>query len=140
MIIDPDAEQLIIDFIDTEIRKYGVPANVPVGDRPPQVGEDAGGVPTFVVITRTGGTRRDLVTDMAQMTIDVVSVTNSDALLVLRLIRALLNDLWGKVLAGHAIYSVSELSGPYQNPTDNDPHRYSQTFLIAIRASEVTPA
>lgn len=134
MIVDPDAEQLIIDYLDTEIRNYGVPPGVPVADRPPQ---DA---PSYLVVRRTGGTRRDLVTDAAQMTIDSVSVDNSDALLLLRLVRGLLNDAWGKVLSGHAIYSVGELSGPYQNPTDNDPHRYTQTFLIAIRASEVAPA
>lgn len=134
MIIDADAEALIITYLDEEIRKYEVPPEVPVADRPPQSGD------TFVVVARTGGVRRDLVTDQAQITIDVVAGRNTDALLLIRLIRALLNDVWGKSLQGHAIYSVAELSGPYQNPTENDPNRYTQTFLIAIRAAEVASA
>jgi len=57
---------------------------------------------------------------------------------VANLVRALINDLWGGVtLGGHPVYQVSELSGPYSNPTRTDLFRYSQSFLVAIRAAQV---
>ena len=127
MIIDADVEQLIIDYLAAQLPPLGVTA--PVADRVP-----ADSIQSVTVI-RTGGVRRDLVTDEAQITVDVRAATNADCVHILNLARALLNDLYGRSLAGHAIYTTRELSGPYSNPTKSDLNRYSQSFLVAVRAA-----
>lgn len=129
MILDPDAEQLVIDYLATEMPKYG--NNTAVSGRPPQDLSDA------VTVLRTGGSRRDLVTDQAQITIDSRAGRDTTALDTLRLVRALMDDAWGKVLGGQQVYDVNELSGPYRNPTDQDLNRYSQSFLVAVRATQI---
>jgi hypothetical protein len=129
MIVDPDVEQLVIDYLATELPNHGITA--PVGDRTPQQGT------TSVVVIRTGGTRRDLVTDQAQITIDVRAPINSECVQIINWARALMLDLWGCQLAGHPVYQVTELSGPYSNPTSTDLVRYSQSFLVAVRSFEV---
>ena len=131
MIVDPDSEQLLIDYLAERLPPLGV--DWPVGDRAPI------GPTSYIVLIRTGGARRDLVTDQAQITIDTVSGDSGSAAHVANLVRALINDLWGGVaLGGHPVYQVNELSGPYSNPTRTDLFRYSQSFLVAIRAAQVT--
>ena len=65
MIVDPDSEQLLIDYLAERLPPLGV--DWPVGDRAPI------GPTSYIVLIRTGGARRDLVTDQAQITIDTVS-------------------------------------------------------------------
>ena len=127
MIIDADAEQLVIDYLATELPAHGFP-DIPVADRFPQSGIET------VTVIRTGGTRRDLVTDTAQISIDVRAGSNSRAAEIIGMVRALLNDMWCTVIGGHQVYSVDEMSGPYSNPVEPDLCRYSQNFLIAIRS------
>lgn len=129
MIIDPDVESLLINYLAGELPRYGIDA--PVADRTPQQGK------TSVVLIRTGGTRRDLVTDNAQITVDVRATTNSECVHIINHVRALLLDLWSRRLDQHQVYDVGELSGPYSNPTSTDLVRYSQSFLVAVRSSEV---
>jgi hypothetical protein len=129
MILDPDVEQLVIDFLNGALPGQGI-TDYPAADRVPD------GAKSITVI-RTGGIRRDLVTDEAQITIDVRGPTNSQVVTVINTARMLLNDLWGSVLDGHAVYTVRELSGPYSNPTSTDLTRYSQSFLVAVRATQV---
>lgn len=126
MIIFGDAEQLIIDYLGEQLPLHG--EDVPVADRVPDGKES-------VTVIRTGGVRRDLVTDQAQITVDVRSYTNADCVRILGLVRGLLGDLAGQYRGGHAFYSVQELSGPYSNPTTTDLNRYSQSFLVAVRAA-----
>jgi len=131
MIVDPDVEQLIIDYLDSRLPEFGI--DWPIADRVPLGAND------YIVVIRTGGVRRDLVTDQAQISIDIVSVDNSSVMHAANTVRALMNDLWGGVrLGGHPVYTVRELSGPYSNPTRTDLFRYSQSFLVAIRAAQVT--
>ena len=127
MIIYADAEQLIIDYLTEQLPPLGV--QVPISDRVPLDSTSS------ITVIRTGGVRRDLVTDEAQLTVDVRGPTNSECVRILNLARALINDLYGRSLAGHAIYSTRELSGPYSNPTPADLNRYSQSFLVAVRAA-----
>lgn len=129
MIVDPDIEALLIDYLTAELAERGV--TVPVAGRFPQTGT------TSITLVRTGGTRRDLVTDQAQITIDVRAQRDSECVQIIQLCRALLLDLWGGAkLAGHPVYQVAELSGPYSNPTTSDLNRYSQSFLVAVRSFE----
>lgn len=132
MILDPDVESLLIDYLATALPGAGIP-NVPVSDRPPQAGVES------VVLYRTGGVRRDLVSDQAQITIDVRAATGSRAMTIIQRVRALLNDLWGFAIGGFAVYDVNELSGPYVSPTEKDPIRYSQSFLVVVRSKSYVP-
>jgi hypothetical protein len=131
MIIDPDVEHLLIDHLNTVLPEHGV--TIPVADRVPA----GDGLTPAITLIRTGGTRRDLVTDEAQISIDVRAGDNVTAVTALNLIRALLNDLWSRTVGGHQVYTVRELSGPYSNPTVSEFARYSQSFLVAVRAAQV---
>lgn len=131
MIIDADVEHLLIDYLNEQLPLHSI-TDFPVADRVPQQGYNS------VTLIRTGGVRRDLVTDEAQVTLDTRAASNTQCVLVANLCRALLLDLWGgRKLNGHAVYQVRELSGPYSNPTETDIYRYSQSFLVAVRAREV---
>jgi hypothetical protein len=132
LILDPDVEALLISYLTTALPAAGIP-NVPISDRPPQSGVES------VVLYRTGGVRRDLVSDQAQITVDVRAATGSRAIEILQRVRALLNDLWGFSIDGFAIYDVNELSGPYVSPTEMDPIRYSQSFLVVVRSKSLVP-
>lgn len=127
MIIDPDAEQLIVDYLTEQLPLYGF-TDIPVSDRVPAVGVES------VTVIRTGGARRDLVTDQPQISIDVRAGYNSRAVAIINMVRTLLNDLWSRSLDGFMIYDVNELSGPYSNPVEPDFCRYSQNFMMAIRS------
>lgn len=129
MIVDPDVEHLLINYLNATLPGYGV--TLPVADRVPPNNEPV------ATLIRTGGTRRDLVTDQAQITVDVRHRDNEQAITALNVIRAVLNDLWGRQISGHAVYTVNELSGPYSNPTASELFRYTQSFLVAVRATQV---
>lgn len=128
MILDPDAEALLIGYLAEQLPATGF--DVPVSDRTPQTGIES------VTLYRTGGVRRDLVTDQAQITVDVRAASGSRAVAILQMTRALLNDLWSRTLEGFQVYQVVELSGPYSNPTDIDMIRYSQSFIVALRSGK----
>lgn len=129
MIVDPDAEQLVINYLATQLPLHGFA--VDVADRVPQTNSES------VTVIRTGGVRRDLVTDQAQLSIDVRAAKNSRAVEIIQMVRALLNDLWASQIEGFQVYDVNELSGPYSNPTGTDWCRYSQNFIVAIRSKNV---
>lgn len=129
MILDPDIEHILIDYLNVQLPAHGV--DLPVSDRVPVE------LTPSATLIRTGGTRRDLVTDVGQITVDVRHYDNEQAVQAIQMVRALVNDLWSQTISGHRIYSVAELSGPYSNPTDSELFRYSQSFLVAVRATQV---
>jgi hypothetical protein len=134
LIVDADAEQLLIDYLYGALPALGFP--VPVASRIERLGSDPSKRPAeSVVLVRTGGPRRDFVTDQPQITVDSRARLESRAVQLANACRALLNDLPGQVLAGHPVYSVQEFSGPTNQPTDQDPVRYSQSFSIALRSA-----
>jgi hypothetical protein len=133
MIVDADAEQLLIDYLAA--RLPGIGFNVPVASRIERLGTDPLKRPSeSVVLARVGGPRRDFFTDQPQIAVDSRARTETRAVLLSNACRALLNDLPGTELAGHPVYTVQEFSGPTNQPTDVDPIRYSQSFSIAIRS------
>lgn len=133
MIIDPDVEQLLIDYVYGALPGLGF--SVPVASRIERLGSDPSKRPAeSVVIVRTGGPRRDLITDQPQITVDCRARLESRAVALSNSVRALLNDLVGLDLAGHPVYSCQEYSGPTNQPTDQDPVRYSQSFSLAVRS------
>ncbi len=128
MILDHDVEDLLITYLNQVLPDYGIDINV--ADRVPTDNLPA------ITLVRTGGVRRDLVTDEAQITIDVRHYDAGQAMAVVLRIRAIVNDLWSQQISGVQIYTVRELAGPYSNPTSSDLYRYSLSFLVAVRSSQ----
>lgn len=128
MILDHDVEQLLIDHLNVKLPEYGF--DIPVADRVPPNNQPS------VTLVRTGGVRRDLVTDEAQITIDVRHSDAAQAMAVVLCTRALINDLWSQRIQGVQVYTVRELAGPYSNPTSAELSRYSISFLVAVRSSQ----
>ena len=129
MILDHDVEQLLIDYLNDTLPDYGI--DLPVADRVATTNAPG------ITLVRTGGIRRDLVTDEAQITIDVRHYDSGQAMQVALHVRALINDLWSRVIGGAQVYTVRELAGPYSNPTSAELYRYSLSFLVAVRSSQV---
>lgn len=132
LILDADAEQLVVDYLTATGPARGLPTSVGTRVPNPRPAE-------CITVFRTGGPRRDLVTDAPQLTIECRAATETRAAQIAYLVRALVNDLWSQTLGGHAVYEVEELSGPgnLPDPISNGP-RYSQTFVLFIRAASLT--
>ncbi len=130
LIIDGDAEQLIIDYLAANLLPLGYTGSVSTKVPTPRPVES-------VIAYRTGGPRRDLVTDRPQMTFECRAGTESRAFQIASQVRALLNNLDGNgfVLDGHAIYEFQEMAGPYNDfdAVGSQP-RYSQTGWVSIRS------
>ncbi len=90
----------------------------------------------FVTVQRTGGPRRNLVTDEAQITVDSWAQTPAEAHDLAQLARAYINSLPGQQVDGVAIYKSDELAGPADLPDPlSDQPRYSQSFAISARGT-----
>lgn len=88
----------------------------------------------FVRIFRTGGPRATIVTDAAQLTIESWAPDADVAARNAQLVRAHVNDLPGRVVAGHAFYLVEELSGPAELPDPvSTSRRFTWTALVHVR-------
>lgn len=95
---------------------------------------------SFIYIHRTGGPRRDMVTDNAQLTIECYgrSKASPDEALAFRVaqfVRSIMNALEGNLLGGNQVDSVNEFSGAYNDP---DPlasthARFTATYQLAVR-------
>lgn len=108
----------------------------------PKAGVSAGETPTefpmsSINIKRTGGYKRDLVTDMAQISIDCrhgKSETEADALA--RLVDA---EMYAGAREGHigplVVHDVTTFAGPYDNPDPDNPKQYrsTTTYQVAVR-------
>lgn len=88
----------------------------------------------FVRTVRTGGFRRDLVTDQARLTFECWNVRKVDAQADVQVIRGALDGLRGRVLDGIKVHRVDEIAGPADSPDpDTRTPRYVMTFEIALR-------
>lgn len=95
---------------------------------------------SFVYIQRTGGPRRDLVTDQAQLTIECYASSKGSpdegaAIVLAAFIRALAGALEGALLGGRQVDTVVEFSGPYNDPDPLAPKhaRFTATYQLAVR-------
>ena len=92
-----------------------------------------------VAIVRTGGVARDLVTDLATISIDCRAKSSETvALGIARQVRAHLGAVEREGVIGTTpVYEVREISGPYLNPDPRNPavHRYTVAFQVAVRGS-----
>ena len=129
-IFDADVEQLLVDYLVAGLQSYGFTGTVSTRVPNPRPVES-------VVLYRTGGPRKDLVTDRPQITIECRAGLEARAFQVAATVRALMNFLDGNgvVLAGQAVYEYVEMVGPYSDfdAVGNQP-RYSLTGWVSIRS------
>lgn len=124
MIRFPDAEQLVVDYLDAALPQ-------PVSTRVPSPRPAS-----FVRVLRTGGPRATRVSDAAQITIEAFGNLESVAADLIREARALIDDLRGKTVAGVVVYRVEELGGPANLPDPTtDQHRYTFTAVVHTRGT-----
>lgn len=129
-ILFPDAEGLTADelrlALDDHFADEVVVGTVVPNPRPERL----------VVVQRTGGPRRNLVTDAPTLVIEAWAPTEAEAHDISQIARALVVALAGAVIAGIAIYRVDELSGPQNlpDPLSATP-RYSFTVALALRGA-----
>jgi hypothetical protein len=88
---------------------------------------------TFVRVIRTGGPRRNLVVDDAQITVEAWAATDEAAHDLAQLCRAILLASPGD---SDLIRDVGEVGGPGLQPDpDSNTPRYVFTHLVALRGS-----
>jgi hypothetical protein len=119
------ADQLEDVFAFTDIAVHAAQRPTPLPDR-------------MVFLRRTGGTSRDIVTDLAQVTVEAYGRTGSDAILIAQMVQALMGTLERDGgTAGVAIHDVQVFSGPYLDPDQLAPnhYRYSATYQAAVRGT-----
>ena len=92
----------------------------------------------MVKVTRTGGIRRDEVTDVPQLTIECWDLDDADAYDLARLTRAYLWALPGSEPHGHLVRWVDEIGGPtYLEDPDTSLPRYQFTVAVEIRGEVI---
>lgn len=126
-----DADYAVISAINdhldelgfTGVRAYpAVPANRPA---------------RFVTVERTGGPRRNLVVDGAQITIDAWGRDRAEAHDLAQAARAIVNALEGTTTVDElTVYGVDEFSGPAFLPDpDTDQPRFRWTTSVNTRGA-----
>lgn len=127
-----DAEQIIVDWLSSELTAYGT--TVAVSTRVPSPRPT-----TFVRVLRSGGVIYSRVTEAAMITVDCYADKESDAEALAQKVRALLRYAPGQ-LVSPVCYRVDEVGGPVNEPDPlTSQARYSQTFEIHLRGSDLEP-
>jgi hypothetical protein len=123
----PDAEQLLIDYLDPIL-------GVPVGTKA-ATGTD------FVRLFRTGGPRATLITDRPLIAFEAYSSRGSTAWALAEKARRAVFALAGTVLGDVSVKDVAEVSGPGNLPDPVFPAltRYTFTLAIHLRGRQDTP-
>lgn len=88
----------------------------------------------LVKVSRTGGVRRDRVTDNAQLTFECWAESAVRASEICSQVRAYMFAAEGETIAGLFIYRVTEVGGPanFPDPESTSP-RYQLTLAVASR-------
>lgn len=132
VVVFPDAVALTVrhlrDGLDARSAGAAVGAKVPGSWPAPFRG--------FVLARRTGGTRRDVVTDRPQVSVECWHDTEHEAHALASVARALMFALPGSTVGGHAVYRVEELGGlaALPDPISSKP-RYVFTHVVHIRGA-----
>lgn len=130
LVVFPDACKAIADAIRSELELEG--ELVPVGTKVPNPRP-----PSFVLVRRTGGVRRNVVVDEAQITVEAWAATEEAAHDLSQLARGLVHRLAGTYVDGVTVYRVAEFAGPALLPDPlSDQPRYSFTMLVGLRGVE----
>lgn len=95
----------------------------------------------FVQVFRTGGPRRNLVVDDAQLTISCWALTDQDAATLAALVRGLLLAIKSDVINGVTFYKVEELGGPVDLPDpESNQSRMTWSVIASVRGTDLQPA
>jgi hypothetical protein len=129
VIVFPDAEAVVVDYLRTELDARG-PA-IPVGTRVPNPRPSI-----FVQVERQGGPRRNIVVDDAQIGISAWADRQQDAQDLVQLCRGLLWAAVGTTQGGVQVHRVEEFAGPALLPDPlSDQPRYVLTVQISLRGA-----
>lgn len=134
VIIFPDVEDLVRQYLQAAVVTRDGMSGVKVyANKLPET------LPAkSVLVTRTGGVTKDLVMDMAQVTIECRAGTTGQAERLAALVRGLVG---AAERDGHMvdvpIYEVREFSAPYSDPDPrNEKHeRFSATYQVSVRGA-----
>lgn len=127
-VLMPDAEQLLIDGLTTELAGLGFP--VPIGTRVPSPRPASS-----VQVMRTGGIAPTMISDRAEVSIDSRGPSEMAAATLAANVRSAMHHLEGQIVGGTMVYRVEEAAGPsnYPDPYTPDESRYTQLFTVHVR-------
>lgn len=126
-ILFPDAEDLLVQYLTTELTARDIAATAHT--RVPNPRPDS-----FVLVPRVGGTRRNLVVDSPMVGFEVWGLTDKAACDLGRVVRALVFGLSGHVISGVQCYRVDELVGLTNFPDGvSAQSRYVFTTTLSFR-------
>lgn len=93
---------------------------------------------TFVRVSRTGGIRRDLITDLAMLTFECWDTTKDKAAQLAVTTRTLVQALYGDFQGSTVLSWDSEVAGPTYFPhPDTGTPRFQHTQQVAIAARSI---
>jgi len=132
LIVDPDIEDLYIAYLMEKFASRG--ESFPIGTKVP-----ADGAAESIVLMRTGGTRKTLVSDEPTLTVESRAATETRASWIARTAGALIRASDGLVLNGHQVYEVGN-AGYLVNLPDplTEGPRYTESFSIHLRSTVTT--
>lgn len=120
--IFPDAEQLLIDYLDPLFTE--------------DVSTRYSTASSFVRVQRTGGPRGTRVSDSPQLTFECYHARESGAERLAANVRDKIHLLPGTTVTGTYVYQITELSGPSNLPDPrHESHRYSFTVVVHLRGT-----
>lgn len=127
-IVFPDAQAVVIGAVRSGLPSLAFP-DVSVGRKIPNPRPNR-----FVRVLRTGGPRRAIVIDSAQMTVEAWSNDPAEAHDLAQAARAIVNSMAGTVQAGVIVANVDEFSGPADLPDpESGQARYTWTVSVNTR-------
>lgn len=127
VLVAPDVEAAVVSWLRGALGSRGVVAAVAtrVPDTMPA---------SMVRVSLTGGTRRDVVTDRPQLTVECWSGNSVDAGGLARLVHALMHSVSGETVAGLWVRAVDEVGGVQSLPDpDTNKPRYQFTVRWHVR-------
>ena len=129
LLVFPDSEELFRVALATmlaEVTGSTVPAFTKVPN--PRL-------PEFLVVRRVGGSRRDLVTDVPVLQVEVWAATESRADRLSQVVRSLMQ--WFTEINGFAINGTEEVTAPVSFPDGSQQERYTASYAPAVRGREL---
>lgn len=128
MLVFPDSEELFrvaLGVMLLEVTGGTVPGFTKVPNPRPT---------EFFVVRRVGGSRRDLVTDVPVLQVEVWAKTESRADRLSQVIRSLMQ--WFTEVNGYAINGTEEVTAPVSFPDGSQHERYTASYAPAVRGRE----
>lgn len=125
----PDSEELFRAALAADVSEVlgsTIPASTKVpATRPAE----------FIVVRRIGGSRRDIVTDVPVLQVEAWATKESRALRIAAVIQGLMQGY--SEVGGHPVWLEDEVVGPTSFPDGSQQARYTASYAVAIRGSEI---